>query len=722
MKNFYILFILLGSWYAALGQDRSSLTICWDSSISMDTGIADNNIGILQNYFEEHPNIDVNLLVFSNTIQLKESYTISNGVWSDLLATLSTIIYDGGTSYASLMTEDIKSDEVLVFTDGIENLSDTDFSFDSLTTIYCGSTDCIKRLLKKSGPLTKMINTRFNSQKRTDTISNLSLVSGYLQNSFGPVVGAEVLNVSNNERVKTSSDGSYTLKARKKDTLQFTYVGANPFKKKVTEIGRILTLDIDEDNLLNEVVLEGKASYDDDSSILVGDRTVDKKELGYDVRTLDTDEIASNNVNLGTAIKGKVAGVQVGYYNDISATIIRGYNTIKGNSHPLLVIDGVPLPRSNLRQVGNQISGGGVLDVIDPNNVKSISVLKGLAATNRYGSEGNSGVILITTKTGSSSKIEGDVKKVLGTTKTYDSAAAIVIADFNDPLFSSFEGVKDVATAYDIYLEERENRRDDFSFYLAAARYFKGYNNDILTQRVLSNSLEVAGSNIGALKAISYVYEDLGFVEEAIRVQEKILEETTNNVQTIRNLAFLHEKNNEVEKSFDYFLKAQKLILEKPRNVVGLEENITTEFKSFVARNRSKLDLKKVQPQYEKSTTIFKRVVFEWNNYDAQFNIQIVNPQNRYFTWSHSQESEAVRLRKEQEQGYGLEEYFLTPTDKGEWLFNLERLGSAMETSVPLYFKISVYSNFGQVNESVVTKVVKISEPNKSTTVLKLNI
>lgn len=722
MKNIFFLSFFLFFQSILFSQDRNSVVICWDSSISISTSEIESNIAVLKEYFFQHPNVDVELIVFSNTVQLRETHQILDGEWSNLQTSLAEVIYDGGTSYDFLTDAKIESDEVLIFTDGLENLSETTFNIDSSVKIYCGSKNCVRTLLTKVGPFVNIINTDSRSSSTTKFLQERRTVKGYVLNEYGALSDALVFNKTTGEKATTSIVGEYILNVDSEDIIQIQVEGYQPFERRARDISKQLTLEVNENNLLNEVIIKGE-KLETENLVLIGDRTVDKKKLGYDVKTIDADDIASTNNNLGTAIKGKVAGVHVGYNNDISATIIRGYNSFLGNSHPLMIIDGVTLPRSQLDiDARGTVSGGGALDVIDPNNIKSISVLKGLAATNRYGAEGNSGVILITTKTGSFSKNEEKSDQILGTTRTYDGTTTTNSADFHDDFFNKVKDAKNIEVAYDIYLSERAGRKDDYEFYLAAARYFKDWNNPILTRRILSNSVEVANDDTDALRSIVFVYEEFGFYDSGIAILINLLKKDEKSVQTLRNLALSYERNGEIEKSFEKHLDVQKIVNEYPAKYFGLEETLTAEFKSFVTRNKSKLELSTVDPIFRKSFSLYKRVVFEWNKTGAQFSLQIVNPQNRYHTWSHTDREEPTRLKKEKDQDYRLEEFFLTISDSGKWIFNLENLGNITDSKDSLYFKISVYTNFGTINESIVTKVVKMTELNNSINVLNLKI
>ncbi|WP_160712440.1 SusC/RagA family TonB-linked outer membrane protein [Chitinophaga solisilvae] len=194
----------------------------------------------------------------------------------------------------------------------------------------------------------------------------------------------------------TGHDGGYKLDAPANATLVFSFVGylsSNaPANKEVINI----QLSADSKQLSEYVV----------TALGV---TREKKALGYAVGTIKSDELVrAANPNLATAIQGKVSGVEVrpssGMPGASAQILIRGARFFDSNNTPLYVVDGMPI-NSNSDYVvgGNGVTGtdfaGRSID-IDPNDIESMSVLKGQAASALYGMRASNGVIMITTKSG----------------------------------------------------------------------------------------------------------------------------------------------------------------------------------------------------------------------------------------------------------------------------------------------------------------------------------
>ncbi|NNE31687.1 MAG: SusC/RagA family TonB-linked outer membrane protein [Winogradskyella sp.] len=207
-----------------------------------------------------------------------------------------------------------------------------------------------------------------------------------------PLPGASVIVKGTARGAQTDFDGKFTINnVNVGDVLVISYVGME--NTEVT-IGAANTYDValEEGNLLDEVVV-------------VGYGTTTKKAFAGTVTTVDAENIENKNfANVTQSLAGEASGVQVinttGQPGTVSAVRIRGFGSLSGNRSPLYVVDGVPITAQE------------TLNAINPTDIKSTAILKDATATAIYGSRGSNGVVLITTKSGSSSEsyIEVDVK------------------------------------------------------------------------------------------------------------------------------------------------------------------------------------------------------------------------------------------------------------------------------------------------------------------------
>ncbi|MDN5200425.1 SusC/RagA family TonB-linked outer membrane protein [Fulvivirgaceae bacterium BMA10] len=218
-------------------------------------------------------------------------------------------------------------------------------------------------------------------------------VTGKVTSSDGnePIPGVNILVKGIAEGTITDIDGSYRINVATNGTLVFSYIGYEAMEIAVdgrNTIDVALSPNVTE---LGEVVVTALGI------------SREKAKLGYAVQELDAEEIESaGQANLLNALSGKVAGVQIiGSSSAPGAApnvVIRGMSSLNSN-RPLYVIDGVPINNGDGGGT-SYVSIDGTMD-INPDEIASVSVLKGASATALYGSRAQNGVILITTKDGS---------------------------------------------------------------------------------------------------------------------------------------------------------------------------------------------------------------------------------------------------------------------------------------------------------------------------------
>jgi TonB-dependent SusC/RagA subfamily outer membrane receptor len=713
MKKYIVILLVLFISLSANCQEKpKKVTLLWDTSFSMVDRNITNDLDYLNAYFLKNPTTTLALVKFSNEIILNQSFTILESNWSDLEKELQNTIYDGATNYENIKIGE--SDEVLLFSDGYAYFDKLPIISATLTAISSSQNsnkDFLSVIAKRSeGSFIDISAQRTNNT----SISEFKTVKGAVSDENGYLSDVTVISRGNNTQTITDSLGSYSIKTQNRGILEFRYVGKNTILSRVSDSGIKNVYMTDGNLVLDELVLENNKKEVVDN----GFTTLDKKRLGYAVETIDGNNIAPVNTEVKNAVVGKFAGVEVSANDDLSQFLGRGKNTtILGNQYGLIVLDGVAIKQSN--------SYSGFVSqtsFINPENIESITYLKGLAATNIYGSDGSNGVMLIKSKTGSSS-FKKKKKKQLGNTPTYDDDIEIK-AIINKPYIKEISQTSSIDNAYNVYITQRAFYGKDLIFFFDMASYFKKWNNPYLTKKILSNVLEInKATDLELLRVLAYKYEEFGMFDEAIKMYEKIISIQPAESQAYRNLALSYQLNKEFLKAQDIYNKIHSKEYLNVSSFSGLKQTINAEYKNLVSLHGLTLRTDKVPEFFKKKIEYDTRIIFEWSQYDAEFDLQIVNPQKRYFTWSHTQKEEASRFIKEKSQGYGLEEFFITKKDKGDWLFNITYYGKKTgDNSTPTYLRATVYSNFGKPTQTKKVTIFEMNDLNKKETVLKLKI
>ncbi|MEN8187573.1 MAG: SusC/RagA family TonB-linked outer membrane protein [Bacteroidota bacterium] len=222
-------------------------------------------------------------------------------------------------------------------------------------------------------------------------------ISGTVTDESGPLPGVSILIEGTSQGTETDFDGNYTLTANTGDVLRYSFVGMTTITRTVSDASVYNVTMVSSENTLDEVVVTA-----------LGIKR-EKKSLGYSTQEVKGDAVNTvKDPNFVNSLSGKVAGVDIknsGTMGGSSDVIIRGYSSMYGNNQALFVVDGVPVSNLNTNGSGQQTGRGGydygnAAQDVNPDDIESVNILKGGAATALYGSRGANGVVIITTKKG----------------------------------------------------------------------------------------------------------------------------------------------------------------------------------------------------------------------------------------------------------------------------------------------------------------------------------
>lgn len=237
-------------------------------------------------------------------------------------------------------------------------------------------------------------------------------IQGMVRDVTGePLIGASVIEKGTNNGVITDVDGNFTLTVPADATLSIAYMGYATREihlAKRKKQGDLRVTLREDSQQLKEVVVTAMGIKKD------------TKRLGYAVSTIESDEIVkAGATNFASAMYGKAPGIRITQTQGGSAGAVsinvRGLTSITGNNQPLIILDGVPIRNggtgksTDFAEFGNdgQIRSNGLVD-INPEDIESVSVLKGASATALYGSEAANGAVVITSKRAKSGKLTVD--------------------------------------------------------------------------------------------------------------------------------------------------------------------------------------------------------------------------------------------------------------------------------------------------------------------------
>ena len=215
-------------------------------------------------------------------------------------------------------------------------------------------------------------------------------VSGTVQDQFGPVIGATVLEVGTSNGTSTGAEGGFSLMVSSPDSpVEISCIGYISQTYQASQVPSVITLKEDSQYL--------------DESVVIGYGSVRRNDLTGSIAAIKADDLNRGAVvSTQDMLKGRIPGLLVipgdGGPGSGSRIRIRGAASLNASNDPLIVIDGVPIAQGAAGAMSNP------LDLLNPNDIESFSVLKDASAAAIYGSRASNGVIIITTKKGTGLK------------------------------------------------------------------------------------------------------------------------------------------------------------------------------------------------------------------------------------------------------------------------------------------------------------------------------
>lgn len=329
----------------------------------------------------------------------------------------------------------------------------------------------------------KQIVLSASNSAKTSTSETFD-IQGIVKDASGePLIGVNVLVKGTTSGTITNIDGAFTIKAKKGDLIDVSYIGYAPQTIKV-ENAKFLNIVLKEDTeVLSEVVVTA-----------MGIERL-SKTLSYTAESVGGKELTRvKDAHLINSLQGKSAGLIItpnaNGAGGSSKILLRGNKSIQGSNNPLIVVDGVPMA-NNTSDGGSVVYGGGIdhgdaLSTINPDDVENISILKGASAAALYGAVAANGVIMITTKKGREGNIKIDVSSNMTAENAYDLPKFQNI--YGTPI-NSKTGKPQTFYSWGEQMEfDRFNQLKDF--------YQTGYN--------LNNSVAVSGGSKVSQSYFSY--------------------------------------------------------------------------------------------------------------------------------------------------------------------------------------------------------------------------
>ncbi len=555
-------------------------------------------------------------------------------------------------------------------------------------------------------------------------------VSGIVFNNGKPLPNADVKVEGKNISVKTDDNGRYRIKAEMGDILTFGFLDMETVSRTVLEttFGINVSMQVKVNELDNVTVTERKKlkktqtelfeEYNSNPNLIkTAYGILDKETSGVDFYVIGEEDFKVTSNNILEVILGKFPGVRLAPtdhprksaspFDEKAAVFMRGGSSILNPQPAIFEVDGIIDPR--------------VPRHLNLDNITRIAILPGLAAVNRYGAIASGGVVVINTKVNNGSPKGGkkpvDALQVKNNVYENDAIDRSQVR-LNWPKYlQELHASKTYTESNEIYEKYNVQFSGSPFFYIDAYHYFKeSWNDTTDIDSVIMERSNVFGDDTPALVGLAYAYEKAGELQRAQLVYKKIFKLRPNHAQSYLDLSRNYVQMGSYAKALNLYSRYNYLLNQQflEAKSEGSHAIIRTEFNNLVRQHGKQLVTESEAPlEADPEAPTGTRIVLDWNDATADFELQFVNPRNRYFSWQSLGEDG----RNKTEQVYS-KEYFIDDYMKGDWAININYKGAA--TAGPVYMKATIFFNYGTEAERSTMRVYRLGLKNVNQELFRL--
>ncbi|MDG1573064.1 carboxypeptidase-like regulatory domain-containing protein [Robiginitalea sp. M366] len=524
------------------------------------------------------------------------------------------------------------------------------------------------------------------------------VISGTITDGSQALQDVRISVEGSDTQVFTDAQGKYQVAASPGDLLMYSYTGMKEYRVRVEDVTRFLNLimipDIQE---LDEVTVT-KSNRKSQADLAAEYRTnpnliqtaygiIDATTAPGKIRIMTDEQIAPIGLCVLDVIRNRFAGVWA-----VGDCMRGGYIVIRG-----------PGSISRARVAMYDVDGQIFSDVplwLDVNSIKRMAIVSSLAFNVRYGAsaENSGGVIIINTVNGQAAVAakQQDQARLKNNYVTGKVLSGTEVAQGAPAYLKALENAPTLEEAQKAYYEYEASYNASPYFYLDAFLHFSERSGGIAVAEEIGTAQRKKWSqNATLLKVLAYRYQELGMPDEALDLYKDIFILRPHYSQSYLDLARAYRAAGEAGKAAAMYAR-YKYLLDEGYLTASEEfgKIIQHESDNLLALEGRSLgaDPRKVQtdPYVDGST----RVVVEWNDSEAEFDLQFVNPEGQYTTWKHTYADNEALILDEKDNGYSVAEFVIDENLPGTWKVNAVYHGNKSLT--PTYVKITTYTRYGQ--------------------------
>lgn len=586
-------------------------------------------------------------------------------------------------------------------------------------------------------------------------------IIGKISDGRLPLSNVAIEVEKNNGKTFSDEAGKYRINASVGDMLKYTYLGMKTVQIKVEDVTRVLNLTMVPDvKQLEEVVVLGSnrlSQRELEMQYFVNKRLI-RTAYGYlnadtaagNVRFLNEDQINTVNLCIFDLLRQRFPGIRVsgtcsgalgqsldGQLTNItglvgseeqtlggSTRLSRGGNTISNGKVFIRGLNSITQPRAAIFDVDGQIFTDAPI-WINVSSIKRIAILNNFATTTMYGSAGAGGVVVINTFSGTSVP-EGtvDLARLRNNFFSGNLVSQEQLKENWPTYLKKLYQSNSNEEAIEVHKSYSKMYASSPFYFMDAYTYF--YNiaeNPDLADQIIKDNFYLLKSNSVLLKGLAYIYQEQGRYDMANNLYKQILKLRPNYAQSYMDMANSYRDLNSMRQAAAIYLRYDYMVESglKMNDSIGFAPIFNREYNNlFFLSKEAVVSLEEAKSLYVAEEDFQgTRLVFEWNDSEAEFELQFVNPGGQYYTWKHTLEDNAEIIMREKEYGFSTTEYLIDDSLQGNWKINAKYLGNKSLT--PTYLKVTIYDNYGTKRQRQEVKVIKLSLKDSNQELFSLN-
>ena len=486
---------------------------------------------------------------------------------------------------------------------------------------------------------------------------------------------------------------SYNFRLRNWDpSAEWASINAGDIASNSGSFGNGIPVDWEAGTITNQLsgnvsglMIRGSASMEE--VVVVGYGSARKKDITGSVAYINRQDLnAYQNIEL--AIAGRVSGVMVVPAGDalqpnLSTIRIRGAVSLGANRAPLYVLDGLPV-------------SGTINDLININDIESITVLKDIQAAAIYGSRAANGAIIVNSKKGRRHNYNNY------------SSRGYRLKDMEDVEYLQEIKAAVLKEKWLVYERLRNDHMGEPSFYLDMAQHFFEQGLKDQAMIILKNAGEAGNGSRQLLRAIGFILESWGNFHDAILIHQQLVEDLPSSLSSRRDLALAYYQNGEIQKAVDIFYDVLRLF-DNVRNL-QLKTSILNELNAIISIHRKELNLSRIPGSFIRPMPVDLRIFVDGNKENFGY-VEIREPAGQSCAARKISKNGGV-LYSDQEWYTSFADYSNKELEPGHYRILVHHYDSYSYDKIPSVMRIMIFRNFGKANQSI--KIENVMMDNQS--------